>query len=383
MRLLIYSWNSYLQHDIYELCKDKGIAYDVFPWKFEDKNQDDRFEKWFYDTVDCSKYDAMLSVNYWPMLSQVAQKKNIKYIAWCYDNPLNVVRIEETLANSVNHVFLFDQIQYAKYKNAGFDTVWHMPLGVNSKRLKNLTISSKEHQRFDAQVSFVGNLYQSSIGEILAPTNEYTQGYISALLEAQAQIYGYYLIDELITKELLLDMNNQYKQKKPDTTFCLSKEALSFAMASEVTRRERILLLNLFGKRFDTRFYSYEVCELIRNVTKGGGVDYISEMPKVFACSKINLNPSLRIIQSGIPLRAFDIMGAGGFLLSNYQPELLEHFENERDLVIYESLEDALEKADFYLRNDNLRVQIARNGREKTLKEHSLQDIMQEILDVV
>lgn len=166
---------------------------------------------------------------------------------------------------------------------------------------------------------------------------------------------------------MLDDINRQYKTQKADTTFRLSKEALNWAMASEVTRRERILLLSLCGKRFDTKLYSYQDSEFIQGVKKCGAVDYVSEMPKVFACSKINLNPSLRIIQSGIPLRAFDIMGAGGFLLSNFQPELLDFYENEKEMIFYESLEDAVEKSDFYIKNEGLREKIAQSGREKTL----------------
>ena len=38
----------------------------------------------------------------------------------------------------------------------------------------------------------------------------------------------------------------------------------------------------------------------------------------MFANSKVNLNITLRNIKTGIPLRALDIMGAGGFLLTNY-----------------------------------------------------------------
>lgn len=382
MKLLIYSWNSYLQYDIYAMCKERGIEYDVFPWKFQDKNRDDAFEKWFETSVNCAQYDAILSVNYWPMISIVAQKKGIKYIAWCYDNPLNVEHLENTLANPCNYVFFFDKMQFTKYKNAGFDTVWYLPLGVNRTRLEQLTISASERQKYTAEVSFVGNLYESQIQNILAPMDEYTQGYITALMESQTQIYGYYMLDELLTDKLLEDINQQYQKKSPNTVFRLSKEALSWAMASEITRRERIVLLSLCGKRYDTKFYCYQSNDLIQNVKKCDGVDYVQEMPKVFACSKINLNPSLRIIQSGIPLRAFDIMGAGGFLLSNCQAELFDYYEIEKDLVMYESLEDAVEKADFYLRHEDLRAQIAANGREKTLREHSLQSRLQEIITI-
>ena len=104
-----------------------------------------------------------------------------------------------------------------------------------------------------------------------------------------------------------------------------------------------------------------------------GYLNYVTEMPKMFACSKINLNPSLRIIQTGIPQRALDIMGAGGFLLSNYQEELDLNFENGVEMVLYESIEDAVEKTAFYLENEELREKISSRGQEKVLKEYTMQ----------
>lgn len=383
MKLLIYQWNSYLQYDICAICKEKNIYFEVFEWKFQNKNGDESFQDWFAKTVDEREYDAVLSVNYFPVISDVCMKKNIKYIAWCYDNPLNVENIEETLNNPVNFVFLFDKIQFWNYAKKGFETVYHLPLGVNRSRLLNLKVSKNDYQKYNVDVSFVGNLYKSKIHELLAPMNEYTKGYLQSLMHIQSKIYGYYLFDELISEEMIGDINSQYIAKKPDTKFSLNKAALTFAMASEVTRNERLILLNLCGRRYCTKFYSYDESDLIKDVIKCGGVDYVTEMPKVFACSRINLNPTLRIIQTGIPLRAFDIMGAGGFLLSNYQEELTEHFINEEDMVIYESMEDALDKIQFYLSHEELRCKIAENGRRKTLEEHSLQECIEKILEVV
>lgn len=65
-----------------------------------------------------------------------------------------------------------------------------------------------------------------------------------------------------------------------------------------------------------------------------GAVDYYEVMPHVFKQSKINLNITLRSIQSGMPLRAWDIMGAGGFLLSNYQADFLISLPQEKILII-------------------------------------------------
>ena len=64
--------------------------------------------------------------------------------------------------------------------------------------------------------------------------------------------------------------------------------------------------------------YSWEKCDLLQNVNYMGSCDYYGQMTKVFKASSINLNITLKISQSGIPLRVMDILGAGGFLLSNY-----------------------------------------------------------------
>lgn len=383
MKLLIYEWSAFLERDLIEICRDEGLAYESFSWKFKDKNRDDAFERWFHRTIGVDGFTALLSVNYWPMLSKVCQSRGLKYIAWCYDNPLNVERVEETLANPVNYVFFFDRVQYQRYKNAGFDTVFHLPLGVNRKRMERMTISASETAKYSADVALVGKLYESQLPDIMAPLNDYTRGFLDALVRMQMDIRTCYLLDECISDELIYDINRQYLEQEPGTQVRMSREALSYAMASEVTRRDRIVLLSLLGARFDTRLYSYQNSEIIKNVKKYPAVDYWTEMPKIFACPRINLNPSLRIIQTGIPLRAFDIMGAGGFLLSNSQAELLELYENGREMATYEGIEDAIDKAGFYLRHDDIRKQIAEKGRKKTLEEYSLQNRFKRMINVV
>ena len=351
----------------------------MISYTFEDKYDDPAFWKLAMQNISFAQYDALISVNYYPILARLCHETRLKYIAWCYDCPLNVISIEDTLAYETNHVFLFDRRQYLKYYCQGFQTVYHMPLGVNSRRISSLTYSPELARKYSCEVSFVGNLYPSRLQEILAPMEAYTQGYLQALMDAQTKIYGCYLLDELLTADLLEEINKEYKAKVPATSFVLSKEALNFAMASEITRKDRIVLLNLLGRRYHTKFYSYSASELIQDAIYSGSLNYVDEMPYAFHYSRINLNPSLRIIQTGIPLRAFDVMGAGGFLLSNWQEELAEAYTDGVDLALYDSIPDAVEKTAFYLSHEDIREQIARSGREKTLSEHNLQNTMREI----
>lgn len=382
MKLLIYEWNAFLQQDLYDICREEGVEFRFFTWRFENKNQDEAFEKWFQQNVETKYFDACISINYWPMLARVCAEKGLKYIAWCYDCPLNVVNIEETLGLQTNYVFLFDFLQYQKYVQQGFGTVYHLPLGINRTRYERMHFKNADSQKYRADISFVGSLYESKYRALLEPLDDYLKGYLSGLLQAQTKVYGYYVLDDLLTMDLVDKIAEQYREKKVYEGLELSIKALSFAMASEITRNDRLVLLSLLGRRHDVAFYSYQDCEILQNVRKCAGVDYRTEMPCVFHFSDINLNPSLRIIQTGIPLRAFDVMGAGGFLLSNYQQELAEQFIDGEDVVLYEDYEDAVAKADFYLKHENLRRKIAESGRGKVMDQHTLQQRLMQIFQV-
>jgi len=146
---------------------------------------------------------------------------------------------------------------------------------------------------------------------------------------------------------------------------------------------ERRELLETLGSKYAVHLYTYESDLQIPGVENRGKIDYYDEMPYVFRCSKINLNITLRSIKTGIPLRALDIMGSGGFLLSNYQQELLEYFVPGEDFVFYESTEDLMAKAEYYLTHDKERREIAQNGCKKVCSEHNMKARIAEIIKVL
>ena len=99
--------------------------------------------------------------------------------------------------------------------------------------------------------------------------------------------------------------------------------------------------------------------------------------------SKINLNMTIKPIQTGLPLRIFDIMGCGGFCMTNYQAELPEYFEIGVDLEAYSSMEELVDKCSYYLTHEDERRQIALNGYEKVKQYHGYVNRMVEIIKKV
>ena len=132
---------------------------------------------------------------------------------------------------------------------------------------------------------------------------------------------------------------------------------------------------NSAGKRYDFRLYTGSDTSSLPELSPydHGTVDYHTQMPLVFAGSRINLNISLRSIRSGIPLRVLDIMACGGFVLSNWQPEITQYFEEGVEIVTFDSLQDCLAKIAYYLTHEEERKQIAARGQRKVQEKFSYQ----------
>lgn len=386
MKILIHEWNHFFRSAIYDICKKRGIECDSFTRKFSLNEYSEEFLDWFDKNVPTGKYDFVLSVNFWPMVALACKNKGYKYVAWCYDCPLNIsYKEEETLGFDTNYVFLFDRNQWRDYYEKGIKSVYHLPLGTNLYSVNKMLFSKTDREKYSADISLVGKLYESQLPIIGRLLNEEVNFLFKEMVVNQEELYNYNLFGECVTDELIEYMNKQYSEalKGTDESFFVNKKALLYALYCEVTRRNRLTILNLLGRRYDTRLYSYDSFPILEGVKQCGVVDYVTDMPKVFHFSKINLNPVFRGIETGIPLRAFDIMGFGGFLLSSYQEELDELFVDGEELVLYDSYADAIEKTDFYLKHDDLRERIANNGKKKVLEEYTLQKAFDKILNTL
>ncbi len=171
--------------------------------------------------------------------------------------------------------------------------------------------------------------------------------------------------------------------KKADSAFFMPKDSFMdtdfyvlshYYLGMQASSLERIRTLAELGKEFSVNLYTRSDITDLKNIPGiccRGGVSTHSEMPRVFRYSKINLNITMRSIQSGLSQRIWDVLGCGGFLLTNYQSEIPEYFTIGEDLECYENLADLKEKITFYLAHDDIRYEIAQNGLKKTREQHT------------
>lgn len=322
----------------------------------------------------------VVSFNYFPTVSCVCRQTGCRYFAWIYDSPYTKV-YDKSAADPCNYIGCFDSAMAEEFKRLGIDTVHYVPLAVNTDRVGR-SISGK---RYFEDIAFVGSLYNEKsdfysrlfAGEF----DQELKGYIDGVVNAQLMVYGYNFMEECLTAPVIEKIRQRlpYNVEK-DSYITEARVYADYYLARRLAYLERIILLTSLADRYSVSLYTYETDQQLGNVKKKGVIDYFREMPQLFSDAKINLNITLRSIRNGIPLRAMDIMGAGGFLLTNYQADMFRHFEPDRHFTYYTSIEEAVDKAGFYLRHEKERERIARNAGECIREEHSYKKRIQAVL---
>lgn len=326
--------------------------------------------------------DVVFSVNYFPVISELCKRNGIRYISWIYDGPYRWLFHQSTFY-PCNTVYVFDTQLYLECNKMGMTTVRYLPLAADPQRLDLVTQDpAGGSESYD--VSFVGSLYLEKCRRFVEMEESlpgYARGYLEGLIASQMKIEGYNFIQELLGP-VIMDLCKAYPMYyEPGGIETREYVYAQYIINEWVTAMERMDILEILARRNKVDVFTKYTDISVANVKLHGPVDYSREMPLVFNRSKINLNLTRRGIHSGIPLRAMDIMGSGGFLLSNFQPDFLEHFVPGEDFVYYESREDLLRKVDYYLSHEEERQAIAKNGHDKIAAAHTYRHRVREMLD--
>jgi len=100
----------------------------------------------------------------------------------------------------------------------------------------------------------------------------------------------------------------------------------------------------------------------------------------IFKYSKINLSLTSKAIRTGLPLRIFDILSCGGFLVSNYQEEIPELFTPGEDLMMYGSYEELEEICRYFLTHEQERLEIAECGYNHLKNNYTYEKQIEKLL---
>ncbi len=313
MKVVIHRYNSICEPDYIRAFQSIGLTL------IEDREEmtrkqipgDERVETMARLILENSPL-FVFTIDFFPYISDICEKLHVFYLSVSVDCPVEEI-YDRAIRNSMNRVFLFDRDQYLSVCDENPECIFHLPLGADVDRIDSEIGVFDGNVTYEYDLSFVGSLY------------------------------------------------NEAHRRPQDELICKDRTELLNALAAGLAEYG----VHLFT-RSDTSGLSGVVCH--------GGVHTHKEMPAVFRHSRINLHTTMRDIHTGLPQRVWDILASGGFLLSDAQAEIPEYLEIGRHLDVYESADEAVEKARYYLTHEDERIAIALAGYEEVKAHHRVID---------
>lgn len=130
-----------------------------------------------------------------------------------------------------------------------------------------------------------------------------------------------------------------------------------------INSENRIEALDRIFKEFPNFFY---------------GQRLFNDAAEIFNKSKIIFNIS---IKDDLNMRTFEGMSTKSLMLTSYNDEVASVFEDGKHLVLYKSIDEAIEKARYYIEHEEERLKIAQAGFDEVRSKHTFVHRAKQVLD--
>lgn len=382
MKIILYCWGSNSETGLYQSLINQG--HEV--WRVEKKCsnylRDLDLAELLFTQIHRHGAEMVFSLNYFPIVTMVCKAAGISYISWVYDSP-HFTLYAHQVREACNHIFAFDRDMVEYLRSRGVNTVRYMPLATDSDLFVGILerADEAERKRYQCDISFVGSMYRNSHNYFDMLLAEEEKKELEPAIARQMFCYDRNTLGEDISDEVLVHIGESTGVGLGKDFFATSRDVVMTAvLEKKVTVKERESLLEQISRQFSLDLYTDTETPEMPLVNNCGLADPLGQTPLIFAGSRINLNITLRSIHSGIPLRALDVMACGGFLLSNYQKELGEYFVEGKEMEMFRTQEECLQKISYYLTHEEERKAIAVRGQKKVREDFSYKKKFSEIL---
>lgn len=323
-----------------------------------------RLEDW----LSRNDYECLISFEFSPAIAEACEQYNLKYLSWAWDSPL-LMYYHPTAKMETSYAFMFDRGEVDILKEYGLTHIYHLPLVTDVYYSTGLVISKEDEQKYSHDVSFIGQMYETKMVDDM-------EEFFGDKADAARDVFANHICnwheDESIFKYLDGEIFDAYcAQKEMTDNEEYNRAYFNSIVYRNIAYSERVRILNALGEHFKVDLYTKGRTSELRNINIHEPVHNTDVAPKIFHLSKINLNVTIHCIRTGAPLRIFDIMGVGGFVMSNYQEELAELFVPDKEIVLFKDIDELIEKTDYYLKHEDARLRIAMNGYKRVKKDYN------------
>lgn len=327
-------------------------------------------------TADHFQPALIATINYPAGLAEFAAHHQIPLISWEIDPVEDLPRPPE--CNTENaRLFTYRRANVDALRNVGFTHVDYLPIAANPETRHPVDLTNAERIQWGSDVSFVGSSleferrnyeakYYMQISRSSLGSAEWGKDLLDAALGEQQHDWSHYQVPQI------------FDRLAPTVVPFLRRNLARYAgeIASAERRRQFVKRLLPYGiKVWGDEGWSDAVGSSYQ-----GAAGHFRELNHIYCGSKINLDVN-RLNQNDIvPIRIFDILATGAFVLADYSPALEELFEIGSEIDCYRTPDEMETKVVYYLEHPDHASTIASRGRAAVLARHTVRQRVQHML---
>jgi spore maturation protein CgeB len=348
MRVAFCNIEGDMEIAIKDSLQRRGCEVYEFNLTIKDEDYDLEYNQSLINFIEEKAIEMIWSLDYIPIISRACAVMKIPYISWVLRESWDTL-YSETIKYPTNFIFIAEENKAGEFYKQNPGHIYYLAPGTFLTQI-NVESNTIGMCSFNKKIS---TYYMKK------DFSEYMAGYISGLVETQKRVYGYHFVSNILPKKILTELNDillgekrgkDYRKKSP-------KNMVDDFLCDTITRDE-----------------IYEIENLMKSQ------DGIYSGNKI---SAVNVNVTARKWKSGVPYDMLRVMGAGGFVITNYQVGMEEVFVIGEDIVVYEDYEDLQEKVNYYLTHEEEREIIVNNGRKKVKEHYHLEQRIDDIFYIL
>jgi len=328
--------------------------------------------------------DILFSINFIPDLAKLAKNTHKPYFCWIIDPLLNAALLNPAWASEYTFIFEFSRLDGERFRQAGYSNVYYLPLAIDYKPRSHQTMAPPETSY---GLSFVGNCYLERDSAFHAYREQYVAHNISPNL-------GLATLEKVIdraTENLLQPLREIFLEtiETEDPDF-FSKVPMPGMVGKDKAQRTTYFVDHLLYHEVDRRVRTQLMQKLaplgvdLWGTAEGwkpvlqpgiqfhGQTDSAVGPGDILERSEICLNIHRRITD-GVNMRTFEIAARGGFQLALFSEDLIKLFVPDEEIVCFRTLDEAYERAAFYLQHPDERMRIAQAAQQRYLQDHTFE----------
>jgi spore maturation protein CgeB len=341
-----------------------------------------------YTVIQKERPDFLFGINIISVVLEASSHIGVPYICWIVDTPCFRVYSKDVVRDNI-FLFSYDPSMVEDLRGKGVANISYMPVAAPVHRFDEVTIHDEDRKKYSADISFVGTTGMGSeyneheIEKLLSPE---MKKYIEDIFEMQRMTPRSFILPQLIDDAFVMRMKAETGCcfLSSPLILCTERERITYIMSKKYNERERIHVAQNLSQRYQCKVYGDESWKgLIEENVYEGYADHYDLMPKVFKLTDINVNIIRVYVDAGLPMRVFDVLGCGGFLVTNFREDIARLFSPGRDLVVYRDMQDLVDICAHYLKNPIERMEIAAQGYATVCREHTYDHRIKAIMEAV